>query len=169
MVGPLITPRLIVREIVQSDWRSLHACGAHPDVSRLQTWGPNSPGESLQYIADALREQNRIPRMRYEFAILLKECRTCIGVCGLRLTRNVVVEADLGYTIHPDHWNYGYGTEAAERLLQYSFDDLRIFRVTAHCNAENTISIQVLEKIGMVAGKMENDQIRFAKLNHHQR
>ena len=165
MVGPLITDQLIIREIVQSDWQSLHLCASHPEVSCHQPWGPNTQSESLQYISEAIHAQNRIPRMRYEFAILLKESRTFIGVCGLRLIRNVVVEGDLGYTIHPNYWNYGYGTEVAERILEFSFAELRVFRVTAHCDIQNTSSIQVLEKIGMVAGKVIDNRISFAKLN----
>lgn len=164
-VGPFLTERLIVREIVQSDWKALHQCASNPLTVRHQGWGPNTPGESLQFIADTIREQKRVPRTRYEFAILIKHNRDFAGVVGLTLHRNVVLEAELGYTIDPSFWNNGYATEATARIMDFAFEQLNVFRITALCNTSNTPSMQILQKLGMVPNERIQNRILFSKIN----
>lgn len=166
-VGPFLTERLIVREIVQSDWKALHQCASNPLTVRHQGWGPNTPGESLQFIADAIREQKRVPRVRYEFAVLLKQNRDFVGVVGLTLNRKVVLEAELGYTIDPGYWNNGFATEAASRIMDFAFNQLHVFRIVALCNSTNTPSMQILNKLGLIPSEQIQNRILFAKINRN--
>lgn len=166
-VGPFLTERLIIREIVQSDWKALHQCASNPLTVRHQGWGPNTPGESLQFIAEAIREQKRVPRVRYEFAVLIKHNRDFAGVVGLTLNRNVVLEAELGYTIDPSYWNNGFATEATARIMDFAFNQLAVFRITALCNSTNTPSIQILNKLGMIPSQQFQNRILFSKINRN--
>ncbi len=166
-VGPFLTEHLIVREIVQSDWKVLHQCASDPLTVRHQGWGPDTPGESLQFIADAIREQKRIPRVRYEFVALLKTNREFAGVFGLTLNRKVVLEAELSYTIDSGSRSHGFATEAASRIMEFAFNQLQVFRIVALCNTTNTPSIQMLHQLGLIPSEQIQNRILFAKINRN--
>lgn len=59
------------------------------------------------------------------------------------------VQAELGWTLHPDHAGQGYATEAVRELLRVCFEDLGLRRVTATCFAENEPSWRLMERVGM--------------------
>lgn len=59
------------------------------------------------------------------------------------------VQAELGWTIHPEHAGRGYATEAVAELLRICFEDLGLRRVTALCFADNVPSWRLMERIGM--------------------
>lgn len=58
-------------------------------------------------------------------------------------------QAELGWTLHPDHTGQGYATEALHALLRCCFDDLRVRRVTASAFADNQASRRLMERVGM--------------------
>lgn len=59
------------------------------------------------------------------------------------------VQAELGWTLDPDHAGHGYATEAVRELLRLCFAELGLRRVTANCFADNTASWHLMERVGM--------------------
>ncbi len=59
------------------------------------------------------------------------------------------VQAELGWTLHPDHAGRGYATEAVRELIRICFEDLGLRRVTAGCFADNEPSWRLMERVGM--------------------
>ncbi|MDX1745659.1 MAG: GNAT family protein, partial [Halobacteriales archaeon] len=56
--------------------------------------------------------------------------------------------AELAFWIHPDHREHGYGREAIAVLLEYTFDELRVHKVTANAFASNEASRNLLTSLG---------------------
>jgi RimJ/RimL family protein N-acetyltransferase len=73
--------------------------------------------------------------------------RLC-GSAGLRLEPEHQ-RAELGYWIGVPYWGNGYATEAAQAMLQYGFDVLKLHRVSASCMTHNPASGKILLKLGM--------------------
>jgi len=59
------------------------------------------------------------------------------------------VQAELGWSFHPDHTGRGYATEAVRELIRICFTDLGLRRVTANCFAGNEASWRLMERVGM--------------------
>ena len=55
----------------------------------------------------------------------------------------------LAYWIHPDYWGGGYATEAAQKVLQFGSDTLKVTRFWAGSALWNAASERVLRKLGM--------------------
>jgi len=70
------------------------------------------------------------------------------GVIGLNNVNQAWGLAELGYMIAPDAWGNGYATDAARRLVQYGFEDLRLHKVKASAYENNPASQRVVEKVG---------------------
>ena len=59
------------------------------------------------------------------------------------------VQAELGWTLDPDHAGRGYATEAVREVLRLCFEDLGLRRVIAQCFADNEPSWRLMERVGM--------------------
>ncbi|WP_205092511.1 GNAT family N-acetyltransferase [Thalassobacillus pellis] len=55
----------------------------------------------------------------------------------------------LGYRMHNQFWNNGYGKEAVKEGLSIAFKNLGYHRIEAHINLDNTPSIRLAEAAGM--------------------
>jgi [ribosomal protein S5]-alanine N-acetyltransferase len=68
------------------------------------------------------------------------------GVCGFLAKEGT---PDLLFSIEPAHWGKGLATEAARSVIKYAFDKLGVPQIIASVDQPNTVSIVVLEKLGM--------------------
>lgn len=58
-------------------------------------------------------------------------------------------EMGLFWALFPEHQDHGYATEAAGAMIAYAFDELRLRRIVATTEHENTRSIGVMRRLGM--------------------
>jgi RimJ/RimL family protein N-acetyltransferase len=58
-------------------------------------------------------------------------------------------QGEVGFVVTPAAQGHGYATEAAAAILPLAFDDLRLHRVIGRCDARNTASAKVMERLGM--------------------
>ena len=56
--------------------------------------------------------------------------------------------AEIGIWLHPEHHGNGYGTEAAQLITEYGFNQLNYHRIYARAHADNEPSCRVWEKLG---------------------
>lgn len=82
------------------------------------------------------------------FAITLKAGGALLGAISLTIERRFD-RAELGYWIAEPYWGNGYCTEAAHRVVDYGFGELRLNRIHATHLARNPASGRVMQKIGM--------------------
>lgn len=82
------------------------------------------------------------------FAITLCETGSLVGAIGsgIQLEHD---RAELGYWIGKPHWNQGYATEAAQKLIDFIFDRWGLERIFAQHFAGNPASGEVMKKCGM--------------------
>ena len=144
---PVRTPRLHLREFVESDFDAVFAYSSDARVTRYLFFGPRDADSTAEYLEELLVSQREQPRTRFELAVEEIDTGRLIGACDLSLIeRNV---ADLGYMLELDAWGKGYATEIATSLLEAAFLQLRADRVISTVDVNNGASIRVLEKIGM--------------------
>lgn len=148
--GPpqLTTRRLALRGLRLGDAARIRRLAGDRAVAEntLRIPHPYEEGMAKQWI----REQKE----RYEegrevtFAIVPRRGKGLIGMIGLVLTEKHS-RGELGYWIGKPYWSRGYATEAAEAVLRYGFETLRLHRIWAGHFGRNPASGRVLEKIGM--------------------
>ena len=64
-----------------------------------------------------------------------------------------VAEMGLFWAIDPDQQRQGYATEAAQALIDFAFQQLRVKRLIATTEYDNAASIGVMRKLGMTIAK----------------
>lgn len=81
--------------------------------------------------------------------VIEKETGNPLGWCGLKYHEDTQ-ETDLGYRFMKKHWGKGFATEAALACIEYGFNTLKLDRIVGDAMLENTASINVLKKTGML-------------------
>ena len=70
------------------------------------------------------------------------------GCCGLR--PRDTDEYEFGIHLRPEYWGQGYGTEAAEAVIQYAFTVLKAKKLFAGHNPNNEKSRKLLHRLGFI-------------------
>ena len=83
------------------------------------------------------------------FAIALSDDQPLIGAIGLEINQDFA-KAEMGYWVGKEFWGVGHCTEAAQALLTYGFNDLKLNRIQAHHLCKNPASGRVMQKLGMI-------------------
>ncbi len=146
---PLSTERLILRNYQTNDWERVHLYGRDPDFSRYELWGPNTEEDTRKFVNEMVLQASESPRYKFDLAICLKDSDLLIGGCGIRREAEASHIANLGWAINPEFQSRGYATEAAQALIRFGFAKLQLLMIYATCDARNTASFKVMEKLGM--------------------
>ncbi|MCF8245086.1 MAG: GNAT family N-acetyltransferase [Saprospiraceae bacterium] len=70
--------------------------------------------------------------------------------------------AELGYTLHPDHWGKGLASEAVTAVIDFGFAKMGATYLEAGCMTGNEASIRLLKKQGFVKTGVEDKYEIFA-------
>ncbi len=146
------TPRCWLRHFVPEDLETMVALMANPDFMRF-TSGVFSREETAAFLLDRVIAPARAG-LPSQFALILRAESRLIGYCGF--FRQVVDdenEIEIGYRLHPDYWNRGLATEAAQAVRDYAFAVLQLDRVISLIHPDNHASRRVTEKNGMTLEK----------------
>ncbi len=147
----LSTPRLYLREIDPEDLDFLVDLHSDPEV--MKYIGP---------LRNAKQVERRLKRIRsgYKatpgFGIWLacKDSNTQpIGWACLK-DLDQTREIEVGYRLAKQFWGKGYATELTVGLLNYGFNEIGLQQIVAVARPDNTASIRVLSKAGIVFEKM---------------
>jgi [ribosomal protein S5]-alanine N-acetyltransferase len=120
-----------------------------PETDEFNTAGiPDGIETTKKIISEWLNTQSELPRKKYVFAGINRD-HEFLGLIGLTIGKPAYKTAEIWFKLHSRYWNQGYATEAVNRILHFSFEDLKLHRVEAGCAVENLASKRVLEKVGM--------------------
>jgi RimJ/RimL family protein N-acetyltransferase len=64
-------------------------------------------------------------------------------------TTRFTSEVGLFWALFPEHWGHGYATEAAAAMIAFAFGQLRLRRIVATTEHDNTRSMNVMRRLGM--------------------
>lgn len=104
-----------------------------------------------EWYVDKLKEREELGKKDYTYMlnIFRKEDGASIGYCDITThMREDFQYARVGYTIHNQFWNQGYGKETIKALVSIGFEDLKFHRLEAHINIDNIPSKKVILSAG---------------------
>jgi RimJ/RimL family protein N-acetyltransferase/catechol 2,3-dioxygenase-like lactoylglutathione lyase family enzyme len=141
----LQTNRLILRDLVLSDFDAVHDYASDPLVTRFTSFGPNTVDETREFLSRSIQAGSVNPRQIYTFAVIERDSGHLIGSCGLEQSDGTGRHYAFGYCFHRHWWGRGFGKETAAALVQFGFDRLQAHRLWAHVFLGNTASERILE------------------------
>ncbi|KAI4730484.1 acyl-CoA N-acyltransferase [Aureobasidium sp. EXF-10728] len=146
---PIVTERLILRQIQPSDSDAVFAFMSLASVMRYTS---RAPLTQVHQATTYLSERTEGPNI-YNFAVCLKDpTNTVIGLLGSPSY------PEIGYLFSPAHAGKGYATEALLAFTPALFTVMPIEQIfaEAHVDPENVASLKLLERCGWQrSGKVE--------------
>lgn len=152
--------RLQLRLIEPSDLTAIHHLLVQPETDEYNALGtPANINETKTVVEPWLADHHLNPLKNYTFFIENATNQEFIGLFGLKLGRDIYKRAEVWFKILPEHWGNGYATEAVKAVIHFSFNSLDLHRIQAGCAVENTASIKVLEKAGMIKEGLQRQNL----------
>ena len=140
------TSRLVIRRPHTPDAAAIFArYASDPAVTKYLGWPVHRSVDDTR----AFLQFSDVEWKRWFVGPYLLESRdgALIGSTGLSL--ETPYRASTGYVLARDAWGQGYATEAAQALIDFAFQQLRVKRLIATTEYDNAASIGVMRKLGM--------------------
>lgn len=157
------TERLVLRRLRTEDGPAMFAVHGDPATNQ---YNPTGPDPDLATSEETLR----LWRQHWEeygfgyWAVTLPQTEHIIGFGGVRhliwRDRDVL---NLYYRFIPSAWGHGYATELAQRTVTLARKHLPQWPLIARTRSENTASIRIAEKAGLLRrSDLDTEHIVFA-------
>ena len=134
------TARLIIRRFRSDDWKDLHEYLSQEKTVKYEPYDIFTEEDSKQ---EALKRSGN----DIFLAVCLKSSGKLIG--NIYLAEQAFETWEIGYVFNVNFWGHGYATEAAHKLIDFTFKEKNAHRIVAMCNPLNESSWKLLERLGM--------------------
>jgi RimJ/RimL family protein N-acetyltransferase len=147
---PIPTDRLLLRLLEPGDVDDVHAYQSRADVTEFLYWSPRDRDEVREVLAvQAEHAALDKPGDKLMLAAVLKESGRVIGSVNVVWDDNEHRQGQLGFVFNPEHQGRGLATEATRAILRYAFEEPQLHRIYGRCDALNTASARLMERVGM--------------------
>ena len=158
----LLTERLVLKPIVDSDIGFVFQGLSHPDVIRyygISYHSFDATRDQMVWYKDLRENQTGI-----WFAIRSRDNQSPMGSIGISSYNKTFRKAEIGLWLLPDFWKRGIMQEAVAVFCQYCFDQLHLHRLEAQVETENTACKRLMEKLEFdYEGTMKDCEIKDGK------
>jgi len=156
----LDTARLNLRPLALNDAPTVASLAGRREIAdtTLSIPHPYSEQQAIDWISR--HSASRSGGREMVFALVTKQDIELVGTAGLRDIDQEHGQAEMGFWVAVDWWGRGYATEAAQALLRFGFEALKLNRIYAHHMLRNPASGRVLEKIGMKREGVLRERVR---------
>jgi ribosomal-protein-alanine N-acetyltransferase len=159
----LSTNSLLLRQFVSSDLENVFKGLSHPDV--IKYYGVSydtleATKAQMQFFADLERYRTGI-----WWAVCSSDNKTFYGAGGLNNLNQEHKKAEIGFWLLPEFWNKGMMKEAIPFIYNYGFQKLRLHRIEALVETENSNCKRIMAKLDFKhEGTMRDCEIKNGKL-----
>lgn len=143
------TDRLIIRRMRDGDLEDFLDYESHPDHTRYLSRESYTEDQARDFIAVAQDLSIGAEGQYLHLAVELQSTAKMIGTVCVKVASQAHRQGDVGWFLHADYQGQGLATEASRAMLEFAFTTLNLHRVTAHCDAQNTRSRLMMERLGM--------------------
>lgn len=141
----LATPRLLLRPVEKYDQQKVFEGFSHPEVTKYF---------DITYATfeatDAQMEwykNNRENGLGYAW-VVSNEQHGFMGVFSIYRIDQTHKKCELGYWLLPEYWGNGYALESIKAILHFVDTSLKLHRIAAEIEPENTDSTKLLAGLG---------------------
>lgn len=132
------------RDLIDTDIDDINKLHNLTEVTKYQTWKTQSNEETKQFLREVINQDSNVV-----YNVLVNpDTDKVIGTIQLVIDE-VNKSAEIEFIIHPNYWNNGIATNIAKTIIKYAFKVLKLNRVAASIDSNNTAARMVLQNLEM--------------------
>ncbi|MCI8277987.1 MAG: GNAT family N-acetyltransferase [Staphylococcus xylosus] len=132
------------RDLIDTDIDDINELHNLTEVTKYQTWKTQSNEETKQFLREVIKQDSNVV-----YNVLVNpDTDKVIGTIQLVIDE-VNKSAEIEFIIHPNYWNNGIATNIAKTIIKYAFKVLKLNRVAATIDSNNTAARMVLQNLEM--------------------
>lgn len=163
VIPTLETERLILRPFELSDAKRVQELAGDFELARTTANVPHPYEDGMAEGWISTHADGWEERTGVTWAVVTKSDDTLIGCMHITLAMQHE-SGEMGYWIGRPYWGTGFGTEAAQAVVDYAFGVLKLHRVYAVHMGKNPGSGRVMQKVGMTyEGTMREAEVRWGE------
>jgi RimJ/RimL family protein N-acetyltransferase len=143
----IATKRLVLRRFRKADATTLADYRSDPEVARYQSWDAPFPPLRAETAVANFMASDPDRAGWFQYAVERAEDKVLIGDVAVHLHDNLK-QAEIGFTLARAYQKKGYATEAVGAVLDRLFRVQGLHKVTGECDARNTASAGLMERLG---------------------
>ena len=139
------TERLLLRKVSMDDAEDIFLLRTNEAAMKYI----NKPKlVSIDDAKELIKKMNEPDRIQW--GITLRKENKIIGTIGFHRIEKEHYRAEIGYMLHPDHWNTGIMSEAITKMIDHCFNKMQLHSIEAIINPDNDVSRKLLKKFGFI-------------------
>jgi len=144
------TKRLILRPPKISDWKDLVEAINDKDIAAFLATVPHpyKKKDALEFINKVKKDWKKKKPTTIQFSIILKSTNKLIGGSGIGSIDRFSKIAVSGSWIARKYWRKGYITEAKIAFNDFTFNKLKLQKISSKVYADNKASNSMVKKFG---------------------
>ena len=163
MPMPIRTPRLLLRNTLPGDGPEINRAirDSFNELTKWMLWAKEIPTvEESEIFA---RQSHAKWHLREDITLPIFDSagKIQMGATGLHRMNWSIPSFEIGYWVRSPYAGQGYITEAVNALTRYAFDVLHAKRIEIRCDADNTKSAKIPERLGFqLDGRLPNSDLK---------
>lgn len=157
------TARLTLRQLRSSDDEAIFSLRSNKQVNKYLG---RRPSESIKDAQDFIRAINENVQRNDSiyWAIALGDNEKLIGtICLFGFSKDNTA-AEIGYELLPDFQGKGIMHEAATKVVDFAFNDIRLSSIEAYTHSDNQESTRLLQRLGFNRESIADGNLILFKL-----
>lgn len=144
------TERLLLRALSMNDCDTMYLLRSNEEVTKHFNRDPDAGIEATRAKMEEIL-QNQQKNGSVFWVIAWKDNPgNMIGNIGYWRIDKQHHRAEIGYLLHPAHWQKGIMKEALNAVLEYAFNTMKLHSIEANINPDNIASAALLERCGFI-------------------
>lgn len=143
----LTTERLMLRKLSLDDAAEIFVQRSHPTIQKFIHRAPaQNIEEAKAWMEMVLRQEQNNESVTW--AIVPQGATRLIGTICLWNIEKELDRAEIGYSLHPDHFRQGIMNEALSAVTAYGLGVMKLKRIDAYTHRDNAASRKLLARNG---------------------
>ena len=169
------TERLLLRSLSMDDLQQLYLLRTNEKVNTHLNKAPDESVLATKAKIEEIQDLQQKNDAVFWVITLKGNPEIMIGNIGYWRMEKAHYRAEIGYLLHPDHWQKGIMKEALNAVIEYGFKTMKLHSIEANINPDNIASGTLLESCGFIkeAYHKENyyydgvfyDSVVYSRLN----
>ncbi|MCP4890329.1 MAG: GNAT family N-acetyltransferase [Planctomycetaceae bacterium] len=137
------TARLLVRDLVDSDFDAFHEMQSDIEVMRYTTGKALDESENRRQLRDCIARYVRPANDFWVWAVVRKSDQQFIGTCAIVPNGP---RAEIGYRLLRKFFGNGYGREICNGLIVHGIQHQNLHEIIAYADIANLASVKILDQ-----------------------